>query len=63
MSDKAAAVMTPYRIIIGATLLPALKAKAGRFLHPNRQSGANSQRQLEVFPDFFIHCASPTGGE
>ncbi len=54
MSDKAAAVMALYRIVFGATLLPALKAEEGRFLGPNRRSGANSQRQLEVFPDFFF---------
>jgi hypothetical protein len=50
-----------YIIIIGAILFPALKGEAGRLHSPNKRSAANSQRQLEVFADFFFRCALPIG--
>jgi hypothetical protein len=56
--------MVLYRIVIGATLLPALKGEAGCLRRANRQSAVNLQRQLEVFADFFfICCSSPIGGK
>jgi hypothetical protein len=61
---EAPTVMALYRKVIGATLLPALKGEAGHLHRANRRSAANSQRQLEVFADFFfIHCALPICGE
>jgi hypothetical protein len=63
MSDEEPTVLALYRNVIGAILHPVLKGKAGRLRCANWQSGANSQRQLEVFTDFFfIRCASPIGG-
>jgi hypothetical protein len=42
-------------------LFPVLKGEAGRLYSPNKRSAANSQRQLEVFVDFFFRCALPIG--
>jgi hypothetical protein len=60
MSDVAPTVLALYRNIIGTTLHPALKGEAGRLRRANRRSATNSQRQFQVFADFFIPCASPT---
>ncbi len=61
-SDVVPTVLLLFRNVIGATLHPALKGEAGHLRRANRQSAANLQCQLEVFADFFIRCASPTGG-
>jgi hypothetical protein len=45
--------MALYRIVIGATLLFALKGEVGRLRRANMQRVANSQCQLEVFMDLF----------
>jgi hypothetical protein len=49
--------------VIGATLFPELKGEVGHLRRANGQSVVNSQCQLLVFADFFIHCALPIGGE
>jgi hypothetical protein len=54
---EAPTVMALYRKVIGATLLPALKGEAGHLRRAKRRSAANSQRQLEVFADFFLFTA------
>jgi hypothetical protein len=53
-SNVAPAVLVLYRNVIGATLHPALKGKAGQFAVPiGKVRQIFSQRQLEVFADFF----------
>ncbi len=54
---SASPVKALYRIVIGATLLPALKGEAGRLRCANRRSAANSQCPLEVFADIFLFAA------
>jgi hypothetical protein len=41
---SASPIKALYRIVISATLLPALKGEAVRLCHTKRQSAANSQR-------------------
>ncbi len=55
-------VLVLYRNVVSAMLYPVLKGEVGCPRCANRRSAANSQRQLEVFVDIFICCASPTGG-
>jgi hypothetical protein len=40
---SASPIKALYRIVISATLLPALKGEAGRLCHTKRRSAANSQ--------------------
>ncbi len=49
--------------IIGAAWNSALMGEAGKRRRTYRRSAANSQRQYEVFTDFFYdRCASPISG-
>jgi hypothetical protein len=41
---SASPIKALYRIVVGATLLPALKGEAGRLCRAKRRSAANSQR-------------------
>jgi hypothetical protein len=55
------ALKAPYRIVIGTTVLPTLKGKAGRLCRANRRSAGIFSANLKFSLIFFFHCASPIG--
>jgi hypothetical protein len=53
-----------YRIVIGATLFPALKGEVRHLRNANRQKRGKFAAPIGSFHGFiFIRCASPIGGE
>jgi hypothetical protein len=55
--------MALYRIVIGATLFPALKGKAGSIRCAIGEAQQIRSANYKFSRIFFIRCASPIGGE